>query len=773
LKYLTKNIIFNKKYNIFKYYKMSSLRVVFDPAVVTSDISQLQQVVGVTSDNGLQQDIQSINTTLDDHFTLVSGNITNISGLIVDVAKIDASLVDISGTLDQHFSLVSGNITNISGLKVDVAKIDASLVDISGTLDDHFTLVSGNITNISGLKVDVAKIDASLVDISGTLDDHFTLVSGNITNISGLKVDVAKIDASLVDIRESINDITRQVINNFEQPIAPDNYELPTGVKIVKKQALVRDVNKNQVDGLSLAYQRGISKDWNMELINEILDTNVVVNTDYELTYTGLDNSKNNLYASKKVSNVTGYGFNANVYSSSNSNNSVPIALAISLPDNSGNITNLDISLNEKQGETNIVLLQEASSNIVNVYAKEEGDDWYKNKNNVETTETEFTPSIINSSTTVSNIGLNTFFDGWDPIVYYSDTQWRLTTSGVDSWKNNMPDEYAAAGSPQAGHIADMVFYKNSPFLFGDNRRFLSSYLGRDVEPSVVPSNFITPLTDPNYDDDLENALDITVIGQLSTPITPTATSGLKDFSNFSVCQNRYGNDNNVKNIVRSTGSNSFTVDMKTNGRVPSLGALLLREPVGITWTVEFTIQMKNDNVLRTQHGWQSESADIYDIFYEDDIVYQGNAPYLPDTGFFFGALTDPNDKNSRSFERGVNKGKMLNMIFGGSQNNFMNNAPADPTRLDASLEAATIPTLATVYDQWRIKVESKPTGDATYPSAVRSSIYQDGIWKVIDQTSKSYVDNQGFGTWSTSGGYLGFQLESSSFDITDFTLTV
>ena len=43
---------------------MSSLRVVFDPAVVTSDISQLQQVVGVTSNNGLQQDIQGINTTL-------------------------------------------------------------------------------------------------------------------------------------------------------------------------------------------------------------------------------------------------------------------------------------------------------------------------------------------------------------------------------------------------------------------------------------------------------------------------------------------------------------------------------------------------------------------------------------------------------------------------------------------------------------------------------------------------------------------------------------
>ena len=209
---------------------------------------------------------------------------------------------------------------------------------------------------------------------------------------------------------------------------------------------------------------------------------------------------------------------------------------------------------------------------------------------------------------------------------------------------------------------------------------------------------------------------------------------------------------------------------MKTNGRVPSLGALLLREPVGMTWTVEFTIQMKNDNVLRTQHGWQSESADIYDI------LYKGNAPYLPDTGFFFGALTDPNDKNSRSFEQGVNKGKMINMVFGNAQNNFMNNAPADPTRLDASLEAATIPTLATVYDQWRIKVESKPstrTDASVYPSLVRTSIYQDGVWKVIDETSNPSVDSEGFGKWSTTGGYLGFQLESSSFDITNFTLTV
>lgn len=115
-----------------------------------------------------------------------------------------------------------------------------------------------------------------------------------------------------------------------------------------------------------------------------------------------------------------------------------------------------------------------------------------------------------------------------------------------------------------------------------------------------------------------------------------------------------YGNDNNVKNIVRSTGPNSFIVDMKTNGRVPSLGALLLREPVGMTWTVEFTIQMKNDNVLGTPHGWQTESMDLFNAF------AGGQAPYYPDTGFFFGVLTDPNDKNSRSFEEGVNKGQKI-----------------------------------------------------------------------------------------------------------------
>ena len=152
---------------------MSSVRVVFDPQVVVADISQLQQVVGVTSNSGLQQAISD-----------VSGRV-QANEAAIDI--IDASLADISGTLDHHFTLVSGNITSISGLIEKDTQIDASLADISGTLDYHFTLVSGNITSISGLIEKDTQIDASLADISGTLDYHFTLVSGNNEDISAIK----------------------------------------------------------------------------------------------------------------------------------------------------------------------------------------------------------------------------------------------------------------------------------------------------------------------------------------------------------------------------------------------------------------------------------------------------------------------------------------------------------------------------------------------------------------------------------------------------------
>ena len=80
----------------------SPLRAVFDPQTVVGDISQLQQVVGITSNSGLQQAISD-----------VSGRV-QLNEQAIEV--IDASL-------GIHYQLVTGNQSAISDLSTNVSNL--------------------------------------------------------------------------------------------------------------------------------------------------------------------------------------------------------------------------------------------------------------------------------------------------------------------------------------------------------------------------------------------------------------------------------------------------------------------------------------------------------------------------------------------------------------------------------------------------------------------------------------------------------------------------
>ena len=334
-----------------------------------------------------------------------------------------------------------------------------------------------------------------------------------------------------------------------------------------------------------------------------------------------------------------------------------------------------------------------------------------------------------------------------DDVVYASPHMWRLTKEGVKRWKELNGISYAAAGSPSNGTVATMATFKDAPFTF---TFFRGTAYGKPL--CIVPDE----LSDsPSYSDMLAYyqlhwpvaAPDAASVEQHA--ISLTSTPRRLTHSDFVVSWNMYGNNNNVNNIFQPYGEHDVRIDFTHS--VPSLGSLYTKFSLPREWTIEFDMQFtEHPPWYRVRHGNHVENSDMF-----------GQWGFLgsPDSGIYYSAVVHP---ENRDFFQNKDMG-FLNVIPGYQ---IANDGPPLPK--------------TQWYDKMHYKL-SQHIVNAQYQGVNHTfsllSVEVNGVRKeYADHTVRIPNVNKmnpGFLTrgspWNEPlSGYFGFQLEWSSFLITN-----
>ena len=151
-------------------------------SALTISIGNLEGTVQLNSDaiadlqddlTATNQDLQDLQTQVDNHITSVNHSIEGLQGQIEDLQEqVDTLAANLALQLAGLQDAIDANATDISGLLTTVTSLTAQILVVNNTLDNHEDRIAALETSVADLQTALLNIDARLVGVEQLAHTH-------------------------------------------------------------------------------------------------------------------------------------------------------------------------------------------------------------------------------------------------------------------------------------------------------------------------------------------------------------------------------------------------------------------------------------------------------------------------------------------------------------------------------------------------------------------------------------------------------------------------